>query len=109
MEITEVARLYKQIKRHYASFDGSVEAVKEDHPYLKDVTFEDAQRNVDKHILTQKFPPVIAEIRGTVQVQSDRYVPSAAETKLLQDTMPVINETPPTEEQLERVRQLGRC
>jgi len=72
MEIHETAELFKTIKKHYSGFNASVEAVKETHRYLKDFPFEVACVNVDQHIMTEKFPPTIADIRGRLGEQFER-------------------------------------
>lgn len=74
MEIVEVAQLYKHIAKYYPAFDASVDRVKADHKYLQDFPFEVAQENVDEHIRKSKYPPNIAEIRGSLgeQIERDR-------------------------------------
>lgn len=72
MEVIEVAELFKIIKRHYPSFDASVENVKSSHKYLRDFPFQAACQNVDQHILTERFPPTIADIRGRLGEQIER-------------------------------------
>jgi hypothetical protein len=72
VKIDEAAELFKIIKRHYPGFDGSVQSVKENFKYLKDFPFEVALENVDKHIMTERFPPTIADIRGRLGEQIER-------------------------------------
>lgn len=80
MEKIEIARLYRKIKRYYPAFDASIEAVEDAHKYLKDVPFDLADENVDRHIMTEKFPPTIAEIRAGYQ-DMESSVPGVAETR----------------------------
>lgn len=74
MEIVEVAQLYKHIANYYPAFDASVDRVKADHKYLQDFPLKAAQENVDEHIRKSKYPPNIAEIRGSLgeQIERDR-------------------------------------
>jgi hypothetical protein len=72
VEIAEVAELFKLIKKHYAGFDGSVQNVKEFHPLLADFPYETAVQNVQKHIMTNDFPPRVSQIRGNVGEQETR-------------------------------------
>lgn len=72
MEIAEVAELFKLIKKHYAGFDGSVQNVKEFHPLLADFPYETAVQNVQKHIMTNDFPPKVSQIRGNTGEQETR-------------------------------------
>lgn len=72
MEIAEVAKIFKIIKQKYASFDARVQSVQENFRYLRDIPFEVAVKNVDKHIMTDKFPPTIADIRGGLGEQLER-------------------------------------
>lgn len=81
MEKVEIARLYKKIKRYYPAFDASIEAVEDAHRYLKDVPFELADQNVDKHIMTERFPPTIADIRGGVLEPESSTIPGVDETR----------------------------
>ncbi|GGH17097.1 hypothetical protein [Paenibacillus segetis] len=81
MEVVDIAELYRHIKKYYPAFDASLERVKEDHKYLWDFPKEVAQENVDGHIRTSKFPPNIAEIRGSLgeQIERDRMKDATAE------------------------------
>lgn len=74
MELIEVAELYRHIKKYYPAFDASPERIKDDHRYLRDYPVEAAKENVDQHIMTSKYPPNIAEIRGSLgeQIERDR-------------------------------------
>ncbi|WP_374019040.1 hypothetical protein ABU162_04635 [Paenibacillus thiaminolyticus] len=107
MKIDEAAELFKIIKRHYPNFDGSVQNVKENFRYLKDFPFEVAIDNVDKHIMTERFPPTIADIRGRLGEQIER-------NRMKQETDEYFdrldawreNAAPPPPGNLERVRAL---
>jgi len=69
---TEVAKILLTIKENYPSFDASKESVDRHLKYLKDFPFDVARENVHGHILTEKFPPTIADIRGRLGEQLDR-------------------------------------
>ncbi|TCZ76154.1 hypothetical protein E0485_15050 [Paenibacillus albiflavus] len=72
MELAEVAKLFKTVKKRYPSFDASLESVNECHKYLRDFPYDVAVANVDQHIMTDKFPPTISDIRGRLGEQQDR-------------------------------------
>lgn len=72
MELVEIAELYRHIKKYYPAFDASIERVKEDQKYLWDIPQNVAQANIDEHIRTSKYPPNIAEIRGSLGEQIER-------------------------------------
>ncbi|MBO9609186.1 MAG: hypothetical protein J7639_24745 [Paenibacillaceae bacterium] len=81
MDKAEVIDLLKVIKRNYANFDTSVESIEYHLKRLQDFPFEAAAENVERHILTERFPPVIADIRGRLgdQLDSQRSKAEAAE------------------------------
>lgn len=81
MEVVEIAELYRHIKKYYPAFDASLDKVKEDHKYLWDFPKEVALQNVDEHIRTSKYPPNIAEIRGSLGEQIERDRMKAATAK----------------------------
>ncbi|WP_162463102.1 replicative helicase loader/inhibitor [Paenibacillus psychroresistens] len=70
MNKAEVAELLKPIKRNYPNFDASIEVVEHYHKYLQDFPFELAQYNVDQHIMTEKYAPTVAHIRGQLAEQT---------------------------------------
>lgn len=72
MKLSEVAELFIIIKRYYPSFDASTENTKRFEKYLRDIPFETAKQNLDQHIMTDRFPPTIADLRGSVAVDTDR-------------------------------------
>lgn len=72
MNKAEVAMLLKVIKKNYPGFDASGESVEQHLKYLRDFPYQTALSNVDKHILTERFPPNIADIRGRVGEQVER-------------------------------------
>lgn len=71
MEKLEVILLVRTIKANYPGFDQSTENINRLHRYLKDFPFETAKENIDTHIMTEKFPPNVAEIRGRIGEQRD--------------------------------------
>jgi hypothetical protein len=70
----EVIELLIVIKENYPSFDVSEDSIDRHMKYLHDFPFDVAKRNVDEHIRTSKYPPNIAEIRGSLgeQIERDR-------------------------------------
>lgn len=74
MNKSEVVELLKTIKRAYTGVDVSAESIDHYCKFLNDVPYEFAIQNVEEHIRTNRFPPVIAEIRGKYaeMVESDR-------------------------------------
>lgn len=74
MNRAEVIDLLIIIKENYPSFDASPESVDRHYKYLHDFPFDRAVQNVDEHIRTSKYPPNIAEIRGSLgeQIERDR-------------------------------------
>lgn len=72
MNKSEVARLLVEIKKNYPSFEASAESVDRHLKYLHDIPFAVAQQNLDSHILTERFPPTISDLRGRLGEQKDR-------------------------------------
>ncbi|MCY9541827.1 replicative helicase loader/inhibitor [Paenibacillus alvei] len=72
MNRAEVARLLLGIKQNYPSFDASAESVERHARYLRDIPFEVAKQNLDSHIMTERFPPTIADLRGRLGEQIER-------------------------------------
>lgn len=64
MNKLEVIELLKILKRTYPAVDVSAEGVAHYEKYLLGFPFETARENVEKHIMTDRFPPTIADIRG---------------------------------------------
>ncbi|CAM3708313.1 replicative helicase loader/inhibitor [Cohnella lubricantis] len=64
MDRADVIELFIELKTAYPNFDDSDENIDLHFKYLKDFPFGDAMKNVEKHILTERFPPTIADIRG---------------------------------------------
>ncbi|WP_028559050.1 hypothetical protein [Paenibacillus pinihumi] len=82
MELIEVAKLYRHIKKYFPFFDASADRAKDDHTrYLKDFPADTAWANIDQHILTETVTPQIAHIRGRLgdQIDSKRSKDKAAE------------------------------
>lgn len=72
MNRVQVAMLLRVIKKNYPAFDASAESVELHLKYLRDFDYATAQANVDKHILTERYYPNIADIRGRMGEQLDR-------------------------------------
>jgi hypothetical protein len=70
----QVIEIFSLVKRTYPSFDSSPQSVSHYFKYLQDFPFDVALDNVEKHILTERFPPTIADIRGRLgdQLESER-------------------------------------
>lgn len=66
MQKSEVIRLFMLIAESYPTFDSSDENLERHVKYLRDFSLDAAIQNVEQHILTNKFPPTIAEIRGSL-------------------------------------------
>nr|WP_275901159.1 hypothetical protein [Paenibacillus periandrae] len=96
----------KVIKRRYPSFDTSPENVRDHAKYLRDFPFEAALENVEKYILTDRFPPTIADIRGRLgdlqDSQRSKDEAAAFQAKLDQWAA---DDRPPPNGYWERVRQ----
>jgi hypothetical protein len=77
----EVAKLLMTIVENYPNFDISEASVDRHLKYLHDLPYEVAARNVDEQIRTSKYPPNIAEIRGSLgeQIERDRMKAATAE------------------------------
>lgn len=73
MNRSEVIRIMEVIKRTYPSFDVSAASIDHYAKRLQDFPFEAALENVEQHILTERFPPVIADIRGRLGDQIDSH------------------------------------
>ncbi|KGE17591.1 replicative helicase loader/inhibitor [Paenibacillus wynnii] len=82
MEKLEVILLVRTIKANYPGFDQSPENIDRLHKYLQDFPYQVAMHNVNNHILTERFPPNIAEIRGRVGELLERDRLRAATDKL---------------------------
>ncbi|WP_059044004.1 replicative helicase loader/inhibitor [Paenibacillus rubinfantis] len=81
MDRAEVIELLIAIKENYPNFDTSDESIDRHFKYLHDLPYEIASRNVEEHIRTSKYPPNIAEIRGSLgeQIERDRMKAATAE------------------------------
>ncbi|MHA6484497.1 hypothetical protein ACX1C1_21605 [Paenibacillus sp. strain BS8-2] len=71
MNKLQVIDLFSIIKRTYPSFDSSTPSVDHHAKYLHDFSFDAARENVEKHLLSERFPPTIADIRGRLGDQMD--------------------------------------
>ncbi len=63
MNKAEVIQLLIVIKQAYSGYDTSPSSVGNHLNYLADMPYDQALANVRQHILTDKFPPKIADIR----------------------------------------------
>ncbi|WP_028590327.1 replicative helicase loader/inhibitor [Paenibacillus massiliensis] len=72
MERADVIRLVMIIAESYPTFDDSDENIDRHAKYLRDFPLDTAIQNVEQHIMTNKFPPTIAEIRGRLGEQIER-------------------------------------
>lgn len=106
MKESEVIDLIKIIRQAYPTFDSSAESVRHHFKYLRDFSFEAALENVEKHILTERFPPTIADIRGRLgdQMESQRSKATAAEHFARLDAWGA-NNTPPPEDYWESIKR----
>ncbi|CAI6087214.1 hypothetical protein [Cohnella sp. JJ-181] len=71
MNRSEVIRIMEVIKRTYPSFDVSAASIDHYAKRLLDFPFDAALENVERHVLTERFPPVLADIRGRLGDQLD--------------------------------------
>ncbi|MDB4868272.1 MAG: hypothetical protein JWR03_2605 [Cohnella sp.] len=109
MNKAEVAELMKVIKRTYPSFDASAESVNHHFKYLQDFPFQAAQENVDQHILTERFPPIIADIRGRIGDQLDsQRSKEEADSYFAQFELFLQGSAPPPAGNMDRIRQMCR-
>ncbi|AKG36124.1 replicative helicase loader/inhibitor [Paenibacillus durus] len=106
MSKAEVAKLVRAIKANYPGYDSSGENIDRLCRYLKDFPYEAAAKNVRQHILTERFPPNVAEIRGRLgdQLDSQRSKEAAAEHFAQLDAWGADN-TPPPEGYWESMKQ----
>lgn len=81
MERLQLAEIFKTIRKSYPNFDGSKENLDHYHKYLKDLPYEVAVVNVDQHIIREKWPPTIAEIRYGYEEPLAKLVPSVEDTQ----------------------------
>lgn len=71
MNKVEILDLLTEIKENYPNFDVSDESIARHYKRLHDFPFAEAMQNVDAHIKTNRFPPLIADIRGNIGDQMD--------------------------------------
>lgn len=115
MELVEVARLYKHIKKHFPFFDGSTEKAREDHErYLKSFPAEVAWANIDQHIKVETVTPGIAHIRGRLgdQIDSQRSKDAAATFESNLQHWQALDEPPPPDywQQMRKmIKGDGKC
>lgn len=72
MDKADVIELIAEIKDNYPFFDESDENIDRHVKFLHDFPFEVAMQNIEQHIRTSRYPPNIAEIRGSLGEQLER-------------------------------------
>lgn len=109
MNRVEVIDLLMTIKRNYPNFDTGIDSVDHHCQYLRDFPCEVARENVERHILTERWPPTIADIRGRLgdQMDSQRSKEEAA-AYFAQVDLWRRNGSPPPEGYWEQTRSLIR-
>ena len=70
----DVIMLIAELVENYPNFDDSDANIDRHYKYLHDFPFDVAIKNIERHIMTSKWQPTIAEIRGSVgeQIERDR-------------------------------------
>lgn len=98
MNKSEVIELLKILKRTYPNIDTSAEGVEHYCKYLRDFSFAAAKENVKRHIMTDRFPPTIADIRGRLgdQIDSQRSKEETASYFAQLEASRLCNVPPPT-------------
>lgn len=71
MTKNEVKLIIAELVESYPNFDASDENIDRHFRYLADFPFEVAMQNVEEYIKTNRFPPLIADIRGKLGDQMD--------------------------------------
>lgn len=109
MNKLQVIDLFGLIKRTYPGFDSSPQSVDHFTKYLQDFPIEVARENLEKHILTERFPPTIADIRGRLgdHMEAQRSKDAAAAHFANLDAWSAAG-TPPPPDYWERGRRLIR-
>ena len=106
MNRLQVIDLFSLIKRTYPGFDASPQNVDHFAKYLLDYPFDAALENVERHIMTERFPPTIADIRGRLGDQLDsQRSKEEAEAFFAQVELWRQNSSPPPDGYWQRVRQ----
>jgi hypothetical protein len=75
MNRDQVKEVFKLIKNAYSQFEATTEKVDVWDKLLKDQNVDVIMRNAEQHILTNKFPPVIADLREHVYVKPKLFDP----------------------------------
>lgn len=109
MNRSDVKEIIAELVDNYPNFDGSDENIDRHHKYLRDFPFDAAMKNVIEHIKTNKFPPLIADIRGRLgdQMDSQRSKELAASYFAQLEASRLCN-VPPPEGYWEHTRRLIR-
>ena len=71
MRRDEVMLIVAELVENYPGFDDSEDNIDRLCKYLSDFPFEVAMQNVEEYIKTNRFPPLIADIRGKLGDQMD--------------------------------------
>ncbi|RJX40900.1 hypothetical protein D3P09_02445 [Paenibacillus pinisoli] len=109
MNKLQVIDLFGIIKRSYPGFDASPQNVEHYSKYLQDFPYETAYENVEKYILSERFAPTIADIRGKLGDQMDsQRSKEAAAAHIANLEVWGTDSTPPPANYWERGRQLLR-
>ena len=109
MNRSEVVDLMIEIKQNYPNFDVSDESINRHFKYLHDFPFDAAMQNVEGHVRTERFPPLIADIRGRIGEQIERQrEKEETEAYFAQLELWRINASPPPEGMRERIMSLLR-
>jgi hypothetical protein len=69
---SDVILLFAELVENYPNFDDSEANIDRHYKYLHDLPFDVAMKNIEQHIMTSKWPPTIAEIRGSLGEQIER-------------------------------------
>lgn len=62
MKKTDLAKLFAMISTAYSNFELTPEKISLWDEMLREMSFEEGMRNLREHILTNRFPPTIADI-----------------------------------------------
>lgn len=109
MDRVDVIDLLTEIKENYSTFDVSDESIDRHYKYLHDFPFTAALQNVEDHVKTSRFAPLIADIRGKLGDQLDsQRSKEEAEAYLARIELWKQNAVPPPDGMRERVFSVCR-
>ncbi|TVX93021.1 replicative helicase loader/inhibitor [Paenibacillus agilis] len=107
MNRAEVFELMIEIKANYPNFDTSDEEAERYYSFLQDFPLDAAMENIRRHILTDEFPPKIANIRGKLGEQLERKrAQEATEDYFAQLEVARLNAAPPPPGNLEKIKRM---